>query len=81
MNESNFAEINALHQLLDNSDYKSAQIIESLVLTMQDATAINFISKYVAWIKTSVSEYGDIIRQRAEWRKKLAEMEHNESND
>lgn len=73
--EEIMAEINALHQLLDGSDYKSAQLIESLVETMQDATALNFIARFISWLTSVVSEYGEAIRQRAAWRQSLRELE------
>ena len=69
------SEINALHQLLDGSDFYAAQMIESLVATMQSATAMNFISKFISWMTAAVRDYGDKIRQREEWRVKLRELE------
>ena len=68
-------EINAMHQLLDGSDYKAVQMMEGLVSTMQDATAVNFISKFIGWLKSAVTDYGETIRQRAAWRSRLAELE------
>ena len=75
MDNDNIGEINALHQLLDGTDYKAAQLIESLVSTMQDATALTFVGKFISWLSSAIREYGDIIRQRAEWRAKLRELE------
>ena len=68
-------EILALYHLLESSDNKTAEITESLVNTMQDATAVNFISKFIGWLRTAVTAYGELIRQRAEWRARLAELE------
>lgn len=74
------AEINALHQLLSHSDYESTQMIESLISTMQDATALNFVTKFLSWLTTTIGKYGDIIRSRAEWRQRLKELEEELEN-
>jgi hypothetical protein len=68
-------EINAMHQLLAGTDYKAIQLTESLVSTMSDATALNFITKYLSWLHDAITDYGETIRQRAEWRRKLKEYE------
>ena len=78
MDNDNIGEINALHQLLDSTDYKAAQLVESLVSTMSDATALNFISRFIGWLSSAIRDYGDIIRKRAEWRTKLRELEEDE---
>lgn len=41
------AEINALKSLLHDTDYKANKLIEGLVATMNGATAVNFISRFI----------------------------------
>lgn len=69
------AEIIALKSLLVDTDDTVNKLIEDLVLTMQSATATNFISKFVAWIKTAISTYGETVQKRAAWRDRINELE------
>lgn len=68
-------EINALKSLLVDTDYQSNKMIEGLISTMQDASAVNFISRFVAWLRTAITDFGEIIRKRAEWRLRINELE------
>lgn len=68
-------EIRALKSLLVDTDYNSNKLIEDLVLTMQSATVTNFISKFVAWIKSAISTYGEVVQNRAAWRARINELE------
>lgn len=68
-------EINALKSLLVDTDYKANKIIEGLVATMSGATAVNFISRFVAWLSDAMREYGEVVSSRAAWRKKINALE------
>lgn len=43
--------------------------------TMADATALNFVSKFIAWLSDAVAEYGETVQNRAAWRKRINELE------
>ncbi len=73
-------EITALKSLLDDSDYKANKLIESLVATMQGATAVNFISRFVSWLTDATKEFGDVMASRAMWRAKINELEMDLEN-
>lgn len=74
-NEQIKAEIRALKSLLANTDYNSNKLIEDLVLTMQSATVTNFITKFISWLKSAITNYGDLVSKRASWREKIEELE------
>ena len=69
------AEINALKSLLYDTDYKANKLIEGLVATMNGATAVNFISRFIAWLADAMREYGDVVSSRAAWREKINALE------
>ena len=69
------AEINALKSLLRDTDYKANKLIEGLVATMNGATAVNFISRFIAWLADAMREYGDGVSSRAAWREKINALE------
>lgn len=69
------AEINALKSLLYATDYKANKLIESLVATMNGATAVNLISRFIAWLADAMREYGDVVSSRATWREKINALE------
>ena len=69
------AEINALKSLLRDTDYKANKLIEGLVATMNGATAVNFISRFIAWLADAMREYGDVVSSRAAWREKINALE------
>lgn len=73
--DSILAEITALKMLLADTDYNSNKLIEGLVAAMADATAVNFISKFIAWLKNAIVEYGEVVRNRAAWRERINELE------
>lgn len=74
-NERITEQINGLRSLLSDTDYVANKIVESLVETMQDATAVNFIAKFLAWLVSCTEEYGQTIRKRAQWREQIRELE------
>ena len=69
------AEINALKSLLRDTDYKANKLIEGLVATMNGATAVNFISRFIAWLADAMREYGDVVSSRTAWREKINALE------
>lgn len=73
-------EINALKQLLSSTDYNANKLIESLVLAMRDATAVNFIGRFIAWLTSAFKEYGEVVVSRAAWREKINELEKELEN-
>lgn len=74
-NERIEEQINGLRSLLSDTDYVANKIVESLVETMQDATAVNFIAKFLVWLASCAAEYGDTIRRRSQWREQIRELE------
>ena len=73
--EQIIAEITALKMLLVETDYNSNKLIESLALTMSDASAVNFIAKFVSWLSGAVNEFGEVVRNRAAWRARINKLE------
>lgn len=69
------AEINALKSLLRDTDYKANKLIEGLVAAMDGATAVNFISRFIAWLSDAMREYRDVVSSRAAWREKINALE------
>ena len=64
---------------LHETDHIPNKITESLVLTLHEATALNFIANFITWLRTSYSEYADIISYREIARQELARIqEENE---
>lgn len=68
-------EIRALKSLLADTDYNSNKLIEDLVIAMKSATAVNFINKFVEWLKTATTDYGTVLTNRAEFREKINDLE------
>lgn len=68
-------EINALKSLLVDTDYKANKIIEGLVTAMSGATAVNFISRFIAWLADAMREYGEVVASRAAWRNEINALE------
>lgn len=74
-NERILAEIRALKSFLDEGDYNDNKMIESLVVTMNEATADNFIETFLAWVNTTFQQYQDKVQTRQLWRDKINELE------
>lgn len=74
-NEHILAEIRALKSFLDEGDYNDNKMIESLVVTMNEATANNFIEMFMAWVNTTFQQYRDKVQNRQLWRDKINELE------
>ena len=69
------AEINALKSLLRDTDYKANKLIEGLVAAMDGATAVNFVSRFIAWLTDAMRDYGEVVSSRAGWREKINALE------
>lgn len=74
-NEHILAEIRALKSFLDEGDYNDNKMIESLVVTMNEATTANFIEMFMAWVNTTFQQYRDKVQNRQMWRDKINELE------
>lgn len=74
-NEHILAEIRALKSFLDEGDYNDNKMIESLVVTMNEATASNFIETFLAWVNTTFQQYRDKVQNRQMWRDRINELE------
>lgn len=73
--ESIMAEIRALKSFLEEGDYNDNKMIESLVVTMNEATADNFVNMFMAWVNTTFQQYRDKVQNRKLWRDKINELE------
>lgn len=74
-NEHILAEIRALKSFLEEGDYNDNKMIESLVVTMNEATADNFIEMFMAWVGTTFQQYQDKVQNRQMWRDRINELE------
>ena len=69
------AEIAALKNLLEQSDYVPNKLSEGIVLALDGATAVNAIPRLLAAVMSALEEYRDVIKTRAAWRAKINELE------
>lgn len=67
-NEHILAEIRALKSFLEEGDYNDNKMIESLVVTMNEATPDNFIEMFMAWVDTTFQQYRDKVQNRQMWQ-------------
>lgn len=74
-NEHILAEIRALKSFLEEGDYNDNKMIESLVVTMNEATADNFIEMFMAWVNATFQQYREKVQNRQLWRDKINELE------
>lgn len=56
---------------LIQTDHIPNKIIESLIETMNEATALNFIVKFIEWVLETYKNYHEIISYRTYARTKL----------
>lgn len=72
---SDYADDEEFYQsFLVATDHIPNKIIESLVLTLHEATALNFITNFIAWFRNVYSEYADIISYREIARTEYAKI-------
>ena len=68
-------EIAALKNLLEQSDHVPNKLSEGIVLALDGATAVNAIPRLLAAVMSALEEYRDVVKNRAEWRAKINELE------
>lgn len=73
--EQIMAEIDALKNLLEQSDYVPNKLSEGIVLALDGATAVNAIPRLLAAVMSALKEYRDVVKNRAEWRERINELE------
>ena len=69
------AEISALKNLLEQSDHVPNKLSEGIVLALDGATAVNAIPRLLASVMSALDEYRDAVKNRAEWRARINELE------
>lgn len=76
MNQEQIAsEIAALKNLLEQSDHIPNKLSEGIVLALDGATAVNAIPRLLAAVMSALDEYRDAVKNRAEWRARINELE------
>ena len=73
--EQIIAEITALKNLLEQSDYVPNKLAEGIALALDGATAVNAVPRLLVAVMSALDEYRDTIRSRAAWRKKINDLE------
>lgn len=73
--ENIIAEINAYKNLLEQNDHIPNKISEGLISVLHDATAVNFIPRFLAYIVSVKDEYGEVIASRVQYRNRINELE------
>ena len=73
--EQIMAEIAALKNLLEQSDHVPNKLSEGIVLALDGATAVNAIPRLLAAVMDALEEYRDVVKNRAEWRARINELE------
>ena len=75
MIQSNYVDQEDFYQcFLKATDIVPNKIIESLILTMHEATALNFVSKFISWLTSSYNEYIEVINYRNVARQELIKI-------
>ena len=69
------AEITALKNLLEQSDYVPNKLAEGIVLALDGATAVNAIPRLLVAVMSALDEYRDVVKNRAAWRARINELE------
>lgn len=76
MNQEQIAsEIAALKNLLEQSDHVPNKLAEGIVLALDGATAVNAIPRLLTAVMSALDEYRDVVKNRAEWRARINELE------
>lgn len=65
------------YSFLCATDHIPNKIIESLILTLHESTALNMAVNFISWLKSAYSEYADIISYREYARNELAKIQEN----
>lgn len=61
---------------LIQTDHVTNKIVESLIETMCDATALDFVLRFIAWLVKTNNEYHDVIGYRKFARSKISKEEN-----
>lgn len=69
------AEITAMKNLLEQSDHVPNKLSEGIVLALDGATAVNAIPRLMAAVMSALEEYRGVVKNRAEWRARINELE------
>ena len=69
------SEIAALKNLLEQSDHVPNKLAEGIVLSLDGATAVNAIPRLLTAVMSALEEYRDVVKNRAEWRARINELE------
>ena len=69
------SEIAALKNLLEQSDHVPNKLAEGILLALDGATAVNAIPRLLAAVMSALEEYRDVVKNRAEWRARINELE------
>ena len=63
--EQIIAEITALKNLLEQSDYVPNKLTEGIVWALDGATAVNAIPRLLVAVMSALEEYRDVVNNRA----------------
>lgn len=69
------SELNALKNLLSQTDHVPNKLIEGFIETLSTATPVTILTDLAGYIKSASEEYGEVIRRRADFRKRINELE------
>lgn len=75
MDREIISEITALKNMLEQSDHVPNKMIEGIVMALDGATAVNAVPRLMAAIASALDEYKGLIQKRAEWRKRINDLE------
>ena len=75
LNDEHLREVDVWHMFLVRTDYIPNKIIESLIENLADATALNFITVFVQFIKDVKVNYNDILLYRKFAREEINRLE------
>jgi hypothetical protein len=62
---------------LHETDHIPNKLIESLVITLHESSALNIAVNFISWLKNVYSEYADIISYREYARQELAKIQED----
>lgn len=69
------SELDMYYHYLESTDHIPNKIIESLIENLTDATALNFISVFIQFIKDVRVHYSDILKLRKQARAEINRLE------
>lgn len=69
------AEINALKQMLGQTDHSVNKFTEGLFNVFKESTALNLLSNLVTYMAKASTSYAGVITDRQTWRARINELE------